>query len=243
MFITKYYLEENRELLISKTDIIRLCSVLNKAIYSEYPKLAEFNKYLSGIVNIFTKLGLPLIWTLPSGLEVNQSYRQFESFKISPFRYSKSTFTLIIFNETLDKSSQVRALMPNLIHSLDACSLALLVKLLRVDKGNVEGDSIYKTNINFYSVHDCYATTMNKMGSVIKYLKIVYTMIYTDNNYLRKFDKEIKNLIIKTLGEDCFYKDENEDTLKFKLSEIVKIEYPNVDLILLGNINRGSFKW
>jgi hypothetical protein len=32
-------------------------------------------------------------------------------------------------------------------------------------------------------------------------------MLYTDNNYLRKFDKEIKNLIIKTLGEYCLYKD------------------------------------
>jgi hypothetical protein len=61
VFITKDYLEENSELLISKLDIIKLCSVLNKVIYSEYPKLAEFNKYLSGIVNICTKLGLPLI--------------------------------------------------------------------------------------------------------------------------------------------------------------------------------------
>lgn len=34
VFITKYYLEENSELLISKLNIIRLCSVLNKAIYS-----------------------------------------------------------------------------------------------------------------------------------------------------------------------------------------------------------------
>jgi DNA-dependent RNA polymerase len=83
--------------------------------------------------------------------------------------------------------------MPNLIHSLDACSRALLVKLIRedVDKG-VEEDSVYKTSIKIYSVHTCYATTSNKMGSVIKYLKIVYTMLYTDNNYLRKFDKEIK---------------------------------------------------
>ena len=133
MFIFKYSLEENSELLNSKLDIIRLCSVLNKAIYSEYPKLAELNKYLSGIVNICTKLGLPLILTLPSGLEVKQSYRQFESFKFAPFRYSKSTFTLRNFNESLDKSSKVRALMPNLIHSLDACSLALLVKLIRED--------------------------------------------------------------------------------------------------------------
>jgi len=42
------------------------------------------------------------------------------------------------------------------------------------------------------------------MGSVIKYLKIVYTMLYSDNNYLIEFDKDIQNLIIKTLGEDCF---------------------------------------
>jgi DNA-directed RNA polymerase len=132
--------------------------------------------------------------------------------------------------------------MPNLIHSLDACSLALLVKLIREDVDIVEGDSVYKTCINFYSVHDCYATTMNKLGSVIKYLKIVYTMLYTDNNYLRKFDKEIKNLIIQTLGEDCFYKDENEDTLKIKLNENVKIEYPNVDLIILGNIKKKNKK-
>jgi hypothetical protein len=63
-------------------------------------------------------------------------------------------------------------------------------------------------------------------------------MLYTENKNLKKFDKESKKLIIKTLGEDCLYKDENEDTLKFKLIEIVKIEYPNVEMINLGNIKK-----
>jgi hypothetical protein len=57
--------------------------------------------------------------------------------------------------------------MPNLIPSLDACSLALFVKLLIDDADNIDEESVNKKFIKFDSIHDCYATTINKMGSII----------------------------------------------------------------------------
>jgi len=63
--------------------------------------------------------------------------------------------------------------MPNLVHSLipDAASLCLVIV------------NYFKqiNNINFYSIHDCFAVPCNKVNNLIGLLKIAYCIIYTDN--------------------------------------------------------------
>ena len=57
------------------------------------------------------------------------------------------------------------AVMPNLIHSLDAISISLLW-------------NIYKENLNerpsMYTVHDCYAVIANKVALLIESIITVY---------------------------------------------------------------------
>jgi DNA-directed RNA polymerase len=42
-------------------------------------------KYLRNIATILTLIGLPIIWTLPHGLTVRQSYLEAKSTSIRPF--------------------------------------------------------------------------------------------------------------------------------------------------------------
>ena len=88
---------------------------------------------------------------------------------------------MAIVTKNLNKSQQITALMPNLIQSLDASTLALLVNIL------------FKENKfhNFYSIHDCFAVTCNNVEKLIYELKMVYIYVYCDNRYLLKFDKGI----------------------------------------------------
>lgn len=111
-------------------------------------------KYLKNIATILSLIGLPIVWTLPRGLVVRQSYIETKSVSIRPFLYSKTKIKIQITDkDKYDKNKQIRALMPNLIHSLDASSLNLLYNKF---------SEIYK-NPQFLAIHDCFGTTLDKV--------------------------------------------------------------------------------
>ena len=100
------------------------------------------------------------------------------------------------------------ALMPNLIHSLDASSLALLT-----DKFfNHSSENYFSQIKNIYTIHDCFASTANNMKFIVCLLKLSYISIYTDKGYLKKFNKDIIDHIKLHIGEDF-----DEENLKITM--------------------------
>nr|WPM94715.1 hypothetical protein [Ceratocystis fimbriata]WPM94767.1 hypothetical protein [Ceratocystis fimbriata] len=93
----------------------------------------------------------------------------------------------------------MRAFMPNFIHSLDASSLALLVDLL------------FKTNNKpeIFTVHDCFAVTANNIENIMEILKLIYIEIYSNEQYLSKLDKFIRDSIKGYFCEEAI--DENNN--------------------------------
>jgi DNA-directed RNA polymerase len=89
----------------------------------------------------------------------------------------------------MDPKKNLRAFMPNLIHSLDAASLCLLI-----DKYFKTFDNTTK---NIFAIHDCFSTTCKNMKFIIESLKLIYISIYSDKVYLKELDenmvKHIKN--------------------------------------------------
>ncbi len=76
--------------------------------------------------------------------------------------------------------------MPNLVHSLDGTSLSLLHEKFSINFGN---------NAQFFSVHDCFGTTCDKVDLLNTLLASVYTHLYSSDPYLYKFDKNILDII------------------------------------------------
>lgn len=78
--------------------------------------------------------------------------------------------------------------MPNLIHSLDGSSISLLYE---------QFSNLYITTqaIQFFSVHDCFGTTCDKVSNLKIILASVYTDLYSSDPYLYKFDKFILDSI------------------------------------------------
>ena len=100
--------------------------------------------------------------------------------------YSKTKLNLTrTIKSKYNKAKQIRALMPNLIHSLDANSLSLLY----------ENFSCIFNKPHFLSVHDCFATTCDKVPSLKTILTSVYTGIYSSEPYLEKFYNKILDSI------------------------------------------------
>lgn len=85
--------------------------------------------------------------------------------------YNKKRITIkYTDNVNLDKKKQVTSLMPNLIHSLDAASLMLLCEKFF---------NLYKNNVSIFTVHDCFATTSDKVNNLLIILRSVYTRLYS----------------------------------------------------------------
>lgn len=115
---------------------------------------------------------------------------QCETSYITPFIFSRIKLNYkTVSEDKYGKNKQIRAFMPNLIHSLDASSLCLLY--IRF--------SIQFENAQFFAIHDCFATTFDKVSALKTLLTPAYVDLSTDEHYLIKLDKDlINNLINKT---------------------------------------------
>jgi len=117
--------------------------------------------------------------------------------------------------------------MPNLVHSLDAASLSLLY--------NSFYKSIDSDHVNFYSVHDCFGVTAKYIDRLITLLRSVYIAIYSEIDYLEKFDNDVINNIITSYGDDqCSY-NENTRIMYVDRKKIILPPLPNIVYSLKNN--------
>ena len=123
--------------------------------------------------------------------------------------------------------------MPNLIHSLDASSLALLT-----DKFfNHSSENYFSQIKNIYTIHDCFASTANNMKFIVCLLKLSYISIYTDKGYLKKFNKDIE---IKT---NNLQQNNNMQLLSnIKSSNLREID-SNIDKQSLQSLESNQFNY
>jgi DNA-dependent RNA polymerase len=225
VYVLKSDKSKNEKVLTFKEiDFKNLRKALNISIFVDYPKLTALAEYLKGIANVANKLEIQIPWYLPSGLEINQQFFKTEVIKIKPFAYTKNVVNLSVLNKTkFNKNKQKIALMPNLIHSLDAASLCLVIV------------NYFKEtdNINFYSIHDCFAVPCNKVNILTGLLKSAYCIIYSESNYLENFDLNFRSLITKTFGESAvsFKNEEGKVIIKFKDEEL-SIKFPSINSVV-----------
>ncbi len=201
-------------------DLYLLVSSLKGHIDSIAPKVFGLRRYLEEIAKICTKLETHITWSLPNGLEVRQSYMKEKTVNIKPFSYSSSKISLSQYTDKLDLNKQSRAFMPNLIHSLDAASLMLLVKkYFNNDEFNIK---------NIYTIHDCFAMPLGHIEFIIDSLRKIYISLYSENSYLEKLDNNIlENIKLQyrdvTLEKGVLIIDTGINTLTFRWPNIKEV--------------------
>ena len=221
---------EDSSIKLEQRDFITLYKGLNYILERVFPSLNLISQYFKDIALICSQLGINIPWHLPTGLVVQQSYMKIKETRVQPLNFSKNTFALKIpVREKYDKDKQMRALMPNLIHSLDSASLGLLID-------NYFNDYQNKTK-NIYAIHDCFAVTCNNMEYIINTLKLVYISLYSDKGYLTKLDDDLKKHI-KNHVADSF----SEENLTINLANSKPIQYPDINKVLKHNLNVESIK-
>ena len=168
---------------INNKDISLLASLINHIIFHDFEKIKRLSIYLKNIIRLCNRINFPITWNLPTGLKISQSYLKTTTTSISPFYYSKTKLNFKVSSKNeYDKRKQSNALMPNLIHSLDASSLCMLYNIFRKEFGDT---------VQFYSIHDCFGTTADKVSMLKTLLASVYVELYSNDHYLIDFHKDI----------------------------------------------------
>jgi DNA-directed RNA polymerase len=108
------------------------------------------------------------------------------------------TLVLREFKDEISNRKQIQAIIPNIIHSLDASHLIKLIN--SVNSGHE--DAHYKMNYLKYviPVHDCFGTHPNQLGLLEEMVKREYIWIYSNEKFLVKFH----NKIIKNIKDNNF---------------------------------------
>lgn len=189
---SKYYTYKNINVKLTRKDITVFVKAIKYIIGMESPKITELAKYLNELVIICTELKpqMAIPWRLPNGAEVLESYEIRKKDTYQAFSFIKANYTFIKYEKgKYSLKKQKDATMANLIHSLDASSIALLYK---------------DFNKDLYTVHDCFAVTAENAKYLISKLSSVYIQMYSNNTYLVDFDKYIKLSINNKYGDKTY---------------------------------------
>nr|YP_009486060.1 hypothetical protein [Cantharellus appalachiensis]AWA82121.1 hypothetical protein [Cantharellus appalachiensis] len=174
------------------------------------------------------KTGVPLSWITPNGVELTQHYLKTKERKMA-IRLFGVTRKMVL-KETTDKLNtckQNQAIIPNIIHSLDASHLIGIINSSMNSFGPI------------ITVHDCFGTLPNNMASLIFKVKKEFILLYTDNIFLIKFhDRLLQSLIDHNL--ELVY-DEKNIAIKVALplrNKMIFLDIPQLPKIGKLDLNK-----
>ena len=197
---------------LSGSEIMKLAKIIHSTLYDTYPSLTLLVQYLKSMNSLLMKLNLNIgiFWKTPSGLILEQKYMEMKSDTITVSILGKrKSFNLSKSTNKISLKRQNSAIVPNLIHSLDAANISLLIKsLLAEDK-----------KMNLVSIHDCFASDANNIDLLHFNIRAAFLRIYQNNNFINDFHKFIIDYLIN-LGVYVF---DNETKILLGNRKIIDI--------------------
>ena len=178
---------DGKNVILNRRDVFKIASIINDQIFVVFPSLNIIYNYFIDVAKLSLKLGIPLTWFTPSGLKITQKYFQTKKTKISVSIFGKNK--KLVYNERdnsnkINEGKQIQAIIPNIIHSMDASHLINVIKSASDKK--------------FYpliTIHDCFGTLPNKMGELEYNIKKEFILLYSNNTFLKNFHKRfIQNI-------------------------------------------------
>lgn len=94
-------INKSKIIKINESELLKIAEIINKAIFKTYPSLELIYNYFINMAKLLNKLEIPIIWFIPSGLEIIQKYYRTKQNKIA-INFAGRTKKMII-KEWTDK--------------------------------------------------------------------------------------------------------------------------------------------
>jgi DNA-directed RNA polymerase len=218
------------QIYFTRKEILKLSNIIHDVLYISYPSLKELVNYFKEINKFIHKLNLniPSIWNTPSGLNIEQKYvkTKDKEIKFSVLGKSKS----ITIKQKLDKINlykQNLGIMPNIVHSMDASNITLLIKSILSFNNN--------KLIPLLTIHDCFATNANYIDLLSYHVKCAFLSIYKNNDFVLNYHQDIINYL-KKCGLQFI---NNDSEVLCILNKNKKLKYIKHKLPTLPNLNNS----
>lgn len=196
--------KDGKKILISNQDIFKIAEIIDREIFILYPSLYYIYNYFMDMASLMLKLNIPLTWITPAGLKITQHYLKSKQINLA-IRFAGKNRKMVLRESTkeLDTIKQTQAIIPNIIHSLDANHILILIN-------NCKKQDFYP----IITIHDCFGTLPNKMLQLESRIKNDFILLYTNDHFLQKFhDKTLESI-----------KDNQFEIIAIKNSETGSIE-------------------
>lgn len=139
-------------------------------------------EWLQKAAQVAAKEGLPVTWTTPAGLLVQQAYRKLNVKRLE-LTFEKVRLQVSVGEQTqeLDKAKQASGISPNWVHSCDAAHMMLTVK-----------DAHEKGIRSFSLIHDSYGTHAGNTWALAQALREQFVAMYKDRNMLEELASQLR---------------------------------------------------
>lgn len=108
-----------------------LAARINECFTDVAPGMLLAMEYLQAVSDVLTEENIPMHWTTPAGLRVEQARHNAEAvFLSSEINGKRRTRTFYINGDTLSKKGQRAGVAPNFVHGVDASHMAMTVNAL-----------------------------------------------------------------------------------------------------------------
>lgn len=179
------------------------------------------------MIKILINLDIPICWTAPSGMIIEQKYIGVKKNETSIcINYKRRKFVLRISTEKIAKIKSINAIAPNIIHSMDASYLMKIINILK------------KSNKNILSIHDCFIIHPNDTQLLISTLITEFILMYTSSKFINEFHRQCLDQISLRYEIDDKYIYINDEQIEipenpFKENREFYINMENANYMLL----------
>lgn len=163
-----------------------LASQINACFADVAPGMLRAMSYLQEVSCVLTAHGMPLLWTTPAGLQVEQARHTTRSLRVETQIGDKTTRKSRMFSletDELSEKAQAAGVAPNFVHGVDAAHMAMTVNALHA-----------KGVRNFWMIHDSFGAPFAQCGAVFETTREQFVELMSVD-LLRKWTEDVTRVL------------------------------------------------